>query len=516
MSSINRVHSRSVVLNHQMRSLIGKGECEYGVARKVSASIFDLWGNDILEKMRNWLYKVGDNVEVGGIVLLKEPEACEELLKTKEKLNNTTVSVGRVASGSVFVTQGSEGWSDVRKVHPFNRVLDTWYQKVSERVDELCDVFVQRFSSDDINGRESNLYDIVLQLVFEVYCDCCLGVDGEAEIDMLWHFCWQGNSMTRQLMLGMWPMSIYFFLGRKRWNARIREIVKKRERDLSMRAMGDLEVGVDDDLLTVICKIDGHLDEQQINEFTGLFWGGMYSMTMVIVGTLYHVTCSDKQFNWLVEKGYGGVEGVGGDGSCEFFKRCTCAVFEGMRMYPGAPLVIRHLNKDVDLAGFKAKSGTKVGYCPFAMHSDPMYWKEPCMFDMLRFEKWPMEKLVGHAYMPFGIDTQDGGRGCVGAKYAMAVMPAVVGGLLKHGHIYVEKVHSERGSDKWGRLRVMPWAGSCKPVERIVCRIAVKTVFEKTVHPRSESEDIESEISRKNLRSAQSLRSTLSMQSIEL
>lgn len=100
---------------------------------------------------------------------------------------------------------------------------------------------------------------------------------------------------------------------------------------------------------------------------------------------------------------------------------------ETLRMYPIAPIVVnRQASEDIYIQGLGTiPAGTRIGVDMYTLHYDPDLWGpvDPHVFYPERFatKRHPM------AWIPFGA----GPRNCVGMRFALAEIKAVLVRLLK-------------------------------------------------------------------------------------
>ncbi|XP_039034795.1 cytochrome P450 81Q32-like [Hibiscus syriacus] len=107
-------------------------------------------------------------------------------------------------------------------------------------------------------------------------------------------------------------------------------------------------------------------------------------------------------------------------------------IFETLRLYPAAPLLLPHEpSSDCTVGGYDVPRGTIVLVNAWSIHRDPKSWEDPTSFKPERFEN--DEKLGGegdlgtHNLMPFGL----GRRACPGAGQAQRVMGLTLGALIQ-------------------------------------------------------------------------------------
>ena len=81
---------------------------------------------------------------------------------------------------------------------------------------------------------------------------------------------------------------------------------------------------------------------------------------------------------------------------------CRAVLQEAMRLYPPAPVILRCLNSDLILRGYRLEAGTFVFVNLYTIHRHPDFWPEPDRFDPDRFINPAAKPAHPLAYMPFG------------------------------------------------------------------------------------------------------------------
>lgn len=127
-------------------------------------------------------------------------------------------------------------------------------------------------------------------------------------------------------------------------------------------------------------------------------------------------------------------------------------------MFPGAPLVIRGVEPQcpLKLGNKMFKNGDRLAFCPFALHNDPSYWENPTKYNMKRFDS--SDNIQLDAFMPFGVLPENGGRACVGRKYAMFIMDKIVRTLFANFTFHLDTTKD---------YKVVGYVGSLKPQNKI-------------------------------------------------
>jgi cytochrome P450 len=120
---------------------------------------------------------------------------------------------------------------------------------------------------------------------------------------------------------------------------------------------------------------------------------------------------------------------------------------ESLRLYPTAPVIVRDIRKDMEIAGVSIPAGT-IGIIPiYAIHRHRAYWSDPDQFDPNRFA--PGGPGPGRfQFMPFGA----GPRICIGAAFAMLEATIMIASFVRAAHFEVVRDFQPQPS---GRMHLL-------------------------------------------------------------
>ncbi|XP_016948831.1 cytochrome P450 4d1 [Drosophila biarmipes] len=106
---------------------------------------------------------------------------------------------------------------------------------------------------------------------------------------------------------------------------------------------------------------------------------------------------------------------------------------ETLRMYPSVPLLGRKVLEDCEINGKLIPAGTNIGISPLYLGRREELFSEPNSFKPERFDVvTTAEKLNPYAYIPFSA----GPRNCIGQKFAMLEIKAIVANVLRHYEVH--------------------------------------------------------------------------------
>lgn len=114
-----------------------------------------------------------------------------------------------------------------------------------------------------------------------------------------------------------------------------------------------------------------------------------------------------------------------------YLERC---LKESLRLYPSVPFIGRILSKDVQTKSHLVPSGAVLHVNIFDIHRDPNFWPNPDVFDPDRFLPERIQNRHPYSYLPFSA----GSRNCIGQRYAMLEMKAVMATLIYN--FYLEPI----------------------------------------------------------------------------
>ncbi|KAH8287215.1 hypothetical protein KR054_004319, partial [Drosophila jambulina] len=102
---------------------------------------------------------------------------------------------------------------------------------------------------------------------------------------------------------------------------------------------------------------------------------------------------------------------------------------ETLRLYPSVPLLGRKVLEDCEINGKRIPAGTNIGISPLYLGRREDLFSEANSFKPERFDVvTSAEKLNPYAYIPFSA----GPRNCIGQKFAMLEIKAIVANVLRH------------------------------------------------------------------------------------
>ncbi|XP_058789492.1 probable cytochrome P450 4aa1 isoform X2 [Phymastichus coffea] len=108
-----------------------------------------------------------------------------------------------------------------------------------------------------------------------------------------------------------------------------------------------------------------------------------------------------------------------------------CCIKEALRLYPSVPIFARTLGEDVKIGKHVIPAGCGVMILPYATHRLAHHFPDPHSFRPERFSPGNSEKRHPYAYLPFSA----GPRNCIGYKFAILEMKAMISAILRRFHL---------------------------------------------------------------------------------
>ena len=95
------------------------------------------------------------------------------------------------------------------------------------------------------------------------------------------------------------------------------------------------------------------------------------------------------------------------------------------------------MSKDVNFGNYTIPSETIVSTHIFTIHRNPHIWKNPSIYDPIRFHPDNAAKRGPYNYIPFSA----GSRNCIGQNFAMNEMKVVIATVVNQFSLKVDESH---------------------------------------------------------------------------
>ncbi|XP_054270349.1 cytochrome P450 4C1-like [Macrosteles quadrilineatus] len=175
-----------------------------------------------------------------------------------------------------------------------------------------------------------------------------------------------------------------------------------------------------------------HLNDKDIRDEVNTFmFAGHDTTSSTISFAIYSLASNPEIQDKVVEE----VRTVLGDSDRDptyqellALKYTEQVIKETLRLYPAVPYIGRYLYEDFTLpSGHLLPAGTSLSLVLFKLHRDPKVFPEPEKFNPDNFSPEKMVNRFAFAHTPFSA----GPRNCIGQKFAMLEMKALLSRLLR-------------------------------------------------------------------------------------
>ncbi|XP_068095134.1 cytochrome P450 4A12A-like isoform X2 [Hyperolius riggenbachi] len=123
----------------------------------------------------------------------------------------------------------------------------------------------------------------------------------------------------------------------------------------------------------------------------------------------------------------------------------TMCIKESLRLYPPVPGIARTLSKPITFCdGRSLPEGSQVIVSIYCINRSPSFWKDPQVFDPLRFSGENSSGRHPHAFLPFSA----GARNCIGQNFAINEMKVGVALTLQRFHLLPDPEHEPMKAPK--------------------------------------------------------------------
>jgi cytochrome P450 family 4 len=184
------------------------------------------------------------------------------------------------------------------------------------------------------------------------------------------------------------------------------------------------------DLLLTAKKEDGSIDDEGIREEVDTFmFEGHDTTSAAICYALMLIACHPDVQERIVEEMHQVLAGSTKPDyrtlqELKYLERCLKEV---LRLFPSVPFIARVLGEDMTTySGHHLKAGTMIHLHIYDLHRNPDIYPDPEKFDPDRFLPENCQNRHNFAYVPFSA----GPRNCIGQKFAMLEIKAVLCGVL--------------------------------------------------------------------------------------
>ncbi|RZC34631.1 cytochrome P450 4C1-like, partial [Asbolus verrucosus] len=356
--------------------------------------------------------------------------------------------------GNGLITMPLQQWRKHRKV-----IGLTFNQQI---LNSFVDIFAN-YSNNLVEKLEGNLgkgcvdmFPVMSQCTLDTVCATTLGTEVNAMKQgsqyILWtsraselgilrlvniylhpNFIWRLTSMSKEVDLISEKINHYVEMAKR---------LSKYQLENSSESTTDNEISKKkiflDHLIDLIDKDSEWSNKELIDETRTLIVAGSDATALSVCYVLMMLGMHQKIQNLVLEE----VDSIGSnsrDITIQDLPKMTYlenVIKETLRLFPAAPLIGRHLDRNVTLKNHILPAGTGVAIPILFLHRDPDLWNDPLTFDPDRFLPEEVAKRHRYSYVPFS----GGPRNCIGERkldklgfrYAMMAMKIILSTILRH------------------------------------------------------------------------------------
>nr|ABF06550.1 CYP4BG1 [Ips paraconfusus] len=171
----------------------------------------------------------------------------------------------------------------------------------------------------------------------------------------------------------------------------------------------------------------GSIDYEGIREEVDTFMFEGHDTTSAALVFLLHNLASNLAIQEKVRQEIKTVERIPTFQTLQNLPYTDRVIKESLRLYPSVPFISRIASEDfITHTGYSISKGTVLYMHIFDLHRNPEIYPDPLTFDPDRFLPEKVKERHPFAYLPFSA----GPRNCIGQKFAMLELKAVLWGLL--------------------------------------------------------------------------------------
>ncbi|XP_068899037.1 cytochrome P450 4C1-like [Tenebrio molitor] len=423
------------LLNGNIGPLYGSPESLFKTVRQ--------WGLDYYPIYQNWVAHVA-------VANIMNPYDFETILSSSKHISKSQVyDMLHGWLGTGLLTSTGSKWQNRRKIltpsFHFN-ILQEFIKIFHEETERLVEVLKKECDKPfvDVTGYVS---DFALNTIGETAMGTSFSeetANGKRYKDAIHQI---GNLYSYRL-LRPWFLNkyLYFFSPRYYTERKLvnvlheftTEVVAKREKNFKAIKQDASEDFVYSkrkrlamlDLLLTAKKEDGSIDDEGIREEVDTFmFEGHDTTSAAICYALMLIACHPDVQERIVEEMHQVLAGSTKPDyrtlqELKYLERCLKEV---LRLFPSVPFIARVLGEDMTTySGHHLKAGTMIHLHIYDLHRNPDIYPDPEKFDPDRFLPENCQNRHNFAYVPFSA----GPRNCIGQKFAMLEIKAVLCGVL--------------------------------------------------------------------------------------
>lgn len=388
-------------------------------------------------EVRHCDFRVGLSRSGRGVVI-NDPEALRRILVTDAEnfpKEENQLAILKPLLGNGLLTAEGETWRRNRKL------AAPIFQHSSVR--DFAPLFVRAAERSARRTLErQGVYRIdqeMTKLTLEIIGEAVLGADIEDSVDDISH--------TVTAVLDKFPAMFLAsaYLPSTLRNRFIESIVQPGRRKLDLFARAIIEKAKEEGsettlmhrLMSASQHEEGHamsLDEVR-DEVATFLLAGHETTATTLSWAWYLLTLYPEWQDRLYEEVHsvtGGRRLTADD--VPFLPLTRAVIDETLRLYPVVPNLLRRAVTSSEVApGIKVRKGDTVLMSPWVVHRHKRYWRDPELFDPMRFTGEEAAGRPRQLYMPFG----GGPRICIGMSFAIMEAVLILGTYVQRTRIKI-------------------------------------------------------------------------------
>ncbi|KDR21746.1 cytochrome P450 4C1-like [Zootermopsis nevadensis] len=386
-------------------------------------------------------------------VLLADPKYIEIILGSNKIIDKAILyKFGEPWLGKGMLTNSGLTWKRHRKI-----IMPAFHVKILDKFVHIFNansaILLDRLAKH-VGGPGFDVYPYMNLVTLDVICESAMGVKINAQLDSSSDYVNSvqilGDAMFRRAFMPWLHLDSIFALsslGRMQkkcltvLHGMTKKVIKSRKEQILNSETGEQETDLHDigakqkyaflDLMIQAVRDGATLTDQELQEEVD---------TIMLAG--HDTTTSALSFScWCLaenpdvqEKVVSELREIFGDSNrdatlrdLQEMKYLEQVIKETLRLFPSVPVFGRFVTEDLPMGDYVLPAGCNVGFNPYMLHRNPEYFPEPEKFDPDRF--LPENCLGRHpyCYIPFSA----GPRNCLGLKFAMLEMKAILSALLR-------------------------------------------------------------------------------------
>ncbi|CAG4966692.1 unnamed protein product [Colias eurytheme] len=331
-------------------------------------------------------------------------------------------------------------------------------KKYARTFEEKADAFLEKVQAE-VGNEQTDLVSLITRTTLQIMCETTMGSSMKAGIETVTEKYFKSihafGSTTVQRFCKIWMFFEWSFNlteAAKIQNKLLKnlhefttQIIRERKDYLETNPLDDsFDINTETSkkgrlaMLDLLLKneSDGNIDIDGIREEVDTFLFEGHDTTAMALSYMIMQIANDTR---VQNKLYAEMESIFHNSTrpptvddLAEMKYLDCIIKETLRLYPSVAMISRHIREDLTLpSGFTVPGNTTVNIHIYDLHRRADLYPEPEKFIPERFLPENSEKRNPYAFIPFSA----GPRNCIGQKFAVLEMKALLSGLVRRFRI---------------------------------------------------------------------------------